>query len=403
MPRINKGPRLEPRTDGVWEIRYTETVEAGGRGRSRRYSTGTTDRQRALAVFGEWLKEQQQPAQATRPGQPRAVAPDAWTVRAVMERYYNVHGRTVKSSEAIERCMANLIALMGDKRLVDMRIDDTIDYRAARESGDGAVARQPAEQRAQRGRPVYPAAPGTVRQELICFLTACNHVADTLREMDKALVPPVKLPPVPKPRTAYLTWEELDVVFATAEQMRRERAAKLRLDPEEPTRAELWCHIAASTGARRASIENLEWKNVDMDRRVIDTRPFYTTDVKRGAQIPISDELLPLLEAERARYPTGRYVLRKTTEVLNDVVILLTKAGLPDEKRIPHIFRHTYASLALQAGVSIDKVAYILGDKVATVERVYGHMVPEAARDAVNIRHLRPAKPVAKPKLRVVA
>jgi integrase len=50
----------------------------------------------------------------------------------------------------------------------------------------------------------------------------------------------------------------------------------------------------------------------------------------------------------------------------------LKRLGLA-AKGFPHILRHTRATHLLQAGVPIYDVAKLLGDTIATVERVYGH------------------------------
>jgi site-specific recombinase XerD len=46
--------------------------------------------------------------------------------------------------------------------------------------------------------------------------------------------------------------------------------------------------------------------------------------------------------------------------------------GLGD-KAFPHILRHSRATHLLQEGVPIYDVARLLGDTIATVDRVYGH------------------------------
>jgi integrase len=44
-----------------------------------------------------------------------------------------------------------------------------------------------------------------------------------------------------------------------------------------------------------------------------------------------------------------------------------------------HVMRHTFASLLVQAGVSVYKVARWMGDGVEVVERHYGHLAPKDA------------------------
>jgi site-specific recombinase XerD len=41
------------------------------------------------------------------------------------------------------------------------------------------------------------------------------------------------------------------------------------------------------------------------------------------------------------------------------------------------VMRHTFASLLVQAGVSVYKVARWLGDGVEVVEEHYGHLAPK--------------------------
>ena len=42
----------------------------------------------------------------------------------------------------------------------------------------------------------------------------------------------------------------------------------------------------------------------------------------------------------------------------------------------PHVMRHTFASLLVQKGTSVFKVAKWLGDSVAVTENTYAHLAP---------------------------
>jgi integrase len=55
-----------------------------------------------------------------------------------------------------------------------------------------------------------------------------------------------------------------------------------------------------------------------------------------------------------------------------------------------HVMRHTFASLLLQANESIFKVARWMGDSVRTVERHYGHLVPNDS--SIELDAKRPAR-----------
>jgi integrase len=54
----------------------------------------------------------------------------------------------------------------------------------------------------------------------------------------------------------------------------------------------------------------------------------------------------------------------------------LEAAGLPKLK--PYAMRHTFASFAIAAGVSLFYLARILGTSVEQIDRTYGHLLPDS-------------------------
>jgi integrase len=63
------------------------------------------------------------------------------------------------------------------------------------------------------------------------------------------------------------------------------------------------------------------------------------------------------------------------------------KLGRAGDGLTYHSLRHTFASWAVQEGESILKVARVMGDTAAMIERVYGHLAPtdlETVTDAVE-------------------
>jgi integrase len=59
-------------------------------------------------------------------------------------------------------------------------------------------------------------------------------------------------------------------------------------------------------------------------------------------------------------------------------------------KATPHTLRHTWATLAAQAGVPLWEIAGVLGDTLATVMKTYAHHCPDHLRGAVNFRRPEP-------------
>jgi integrase len=54
----------------------------------------------------------------------------------------------------------------------------------------------------------------------------------------------------------------------------------------------------------------------------------------------------------------------------------LDGAGL--DKRVPYTMRHTFASFAIAAGVSLFYLARLMGSSVEQIDRVYGHLLPDS-------------------------
>jgi integrase len=60
-------------------------------------------------------------------------------------------------------------------------------------------------------------------------------------------------------------------------------------------------------------------------------------------------------------------------------------AGL--EHRSPYALRHTFATFAIAAGVSLFELARFMGTSVEQIDRTYGHLLPDAlerTREAID-------------------
>jgi hypothetical protein len=64
----------------------------------------------------------------------------------------------------------------------------------------------------------------------------------------------------------------------------------------------------------------------------------------------------------------------RTTGALSTWVPALDAAGL-DPGLTPYAMRHTYASFALDAGVTIFELARLMGTSVKVIDETYGHLV----------------------------
>lgn len=330
MPRPNNGPRLERNARGIWEIRYTEG------GRSRRYSTGTADRGAAQQALGAFLlREKEIAVETTRP-----------TVRSVIEAYWDGHLHRAASAVDARRVLDRVKAVLGDRFVEHMGPDDVQHYLAVR-----------------------GVKPGSARGELALLVAAINWHIRT-RRMDPKVKPYLPLPEASPPRERWLTVEECEAVRKEADR--------------QGWRIRLFVELGLETASRTKAILGLKRRHVDLVRRAIDTRPLYSTKRKRGAVVPISDVLLPLLTQACEGLEPDDLVLGggHGRGVRKALAALAKAAGV--EHFSPHTLRHTYGSLALQHGVPIEHIAGVLGDSIQTVERVYAKHDPDRLRGAVN-------------------
>jgi integrase len=96
------------------------------------------------------------------------------------------------------------------------------------------------------------------------------------------------------------------------------------------------------------------------------------------------DNLPPRLDT-RLLFPGARGGYLNLHEWLGRVGAAVRAAGL--EHRSPYALRHTYATFAIAAGVSLFELARFMGTSVEQIDKTYGHLLPDAldrTRDALD-------------------
>jgi integrase len=161
---------------------------------------------------------------------------------------------------------------------------------------------------------------------------------------------------------------------------------------------------AVNTGMRRGEVIALEWENVDPSRRVITVWPSKEWQPKNNKprEVPINSVLMHWL----GRLPrAGKWVFpcpglnapRKNAVIVErptDSRYAFWPQRSFDRARKaaglsggPHCLRHTYATMFLENGGSITKLAEILGHSDTHVTRLYRHLLPghlDAERERVS-------------------
>jgi integrase len=147
--------------------------------------------------------------------------------------------------------------------------------------------------------------------------------------------------------------------------------------------------ILLHSGLRKGELANLEWRDVDFERRVIKVTPKagWTPKGKRGREIPINDELLPVL-CRLKESSKGRYVVEKTNGKRYNRGLWLNfkrlarKLGMEDVKI--HTFRHSFAAYLLMGGVDIYTVMTLMGHANIATTMAYAHLIESHKIAAVN-------------------
>lgn len=162
--------------------------------------------------------------------------------------------------------------------------------------------------------------------------------------------------------------------------------------------------LAAGTGARFGSLRGLDWRDVDFTRKTIRFRGEGEKS-RKGREVPMTTEVeatLKYLHGSRPRPALdgsdpvftmrggkGRNIVGKRV-TYNMLRVRFPQAvkdsGIPSTREITfHTLRHTWASLAIQKGASLEDVRYVLGHADFAMTLRYAHMAPGMAANAMKV------------------
>jgi len=142
---------------------------------------------------------------------------------------------------------------------------------------------------------------------------------------------------------------------------------------------------ALNTGMRRGEILNLNWKQVDLNKRQIRVEQ---TKSGKTRIIPINDDLLQALLIEKESSGDSEYVFpnpktgRPYVDVKKKFKEACGKVGIKDLRF--HDLRHTFATRLLASGVDIVTVRDLLGHFSVRITQRYTHSNQDQKREAVQ-------------------
>lgn len=155
--------------------------------------------------------------------------------------------------------------------------------------------------------------------------------------------------------------------------------------------ARLYVEIGLATMARPTAILELQWPQVDWEKRMLDLNPRGRRQTKkRRPVVALNDDAFAALEdAYAARQST--YVIERGAERVKSIKKAFQAASARTGIHVtPYMLRHTGAVWAAEAGVSMAELAQFMGhDDSATTEKHYARFSPGHLRrvaDAVQRR-----------------
>lgn len=146
-----------------------------------------------------------------------------------------------------------------------------------------------------------------------------------------------------------------------------------------------------NTGLRKAELENLEWSDIDFDRKKIKVAIKDDWSPKTNErEIPISNGLYPLLEKQRNKSSGSSYVFPGKdgkrifkNRLLRRIKTLAKKLKLGDNIGV-HTLRHTFASHLVMKGVDLATIKRLLGHSDIETTMIYSHLTDDHVDKAVD-------------------
>lgn len=308
---------------------------------------------RELGICEEIAKELEKPMPPIRPEGPLSV-------RQALVDYYREHALEsgkVMDPRRQENAIRHLDAFFRTELLRDIDIQACRNYRDARRAG-----RVGGHSTRLLGR--RPGCDATVRRELVVLRAAASH-ALRWKRISLAEFPTFELPagrkrPVEQP--FFTQYQIATLLFEAPDAFTRDMI--------------LVCYYL---GARYKSVLHLSVFQVHLDRAVPIiqlAKPNEPETKKVRPKVPIFSQIRAVIERRYAIAKRGDGRLFWEVRAFYQAFVKLCKR-LSFSPSNPHALRHSRATHLLMAGVSLYKVAGLLGDTISTVERVYGHHSPD--------------------------
>jgi integrase len=278
------------------------------------------------------------------------------TVAELVERYLRVHQAAPATMEKLCWLLAKATAEFGEVRLGDLRADEICSWRGTLPEGHRFEATQALRQVLNAG----------VAWQLLDVNPAKRGVSNPLRRF------PEKRP--------FESWDEIRAVAAQLGHV----TGPLLV-------------FGAATGLRPAELVALEQRDIDRKGGVAHVRRQLVRGQIKHTKTRRSVRAVPLqklaLEAlDRLPESVGRLLFPAARGGYVDLHNFRAREWRPaqiaariEPIRRPYDLRHTYATFALRAGVSIFDLSRFMGASLAMIDKHYGHLARDGREHATAL------------------
>lgn len=173
--------------------------------------------------------------------------------------------------------------------------------------------------------------------------------------------------------------------FLTPEEIGRLAKA---LDAAKDQRAAGIIRLCMLTGARSGEVRQARFEQFNLDLGSW-SKPASTTKQRKIHRIPISGEVAAIVRQRQLLVPRGNPWLfpgdtpgQPVKEIRRFWIGIQTEAKLPDVRI--HDLRHTFASLLVSGGASLEMIGKLLGHSQMQTTQRYAHLMDSPLRDGVN-------------------
>ncbi len=379
--KINENFRLRQRSDGIWEVAWTD-LESG---KPRRKSTGTRDKEAACVQLAQIAAEARKPRVANAP-----------TIRWLVEQHIEAMGRAKPDSNhaPLKASLRPVKERLGDLRwdqLTQNEVDSYVGWRLSnkRWADDGRT----------RLIPVGTISPSTVDKDLRMLRSALND-AHAQRFIPHEVKFRINVT-VAASKDVWLTKAEVRRMLQACELRESDRGEDGKVTARRRNREHIYAFILISiaTAARKEAVLSLKWDQVYIPRpedlpKDVRLMDYKTAKVngnatinfgegrgnKRRPKMPVGNNWLLMNYLVFGGAKDQPYVIsyrgKPVKDIKNGLAKVVGEAGIK-KKVTPHTLKHTAITWMVQDGMSLTVISDLTKTSEKILRSVYSHHRPD--------------------------